>query len=124
MLQFPLVFRLALWLVMTKLNVSAQERGPIQLYIVNDSEYPISVVWLNNLRIEEDGLIPLSLGPIPAGSVATFRANPHAALELHQADDSCGTKKGMLYDPQGDCPTVFTTVKHDGQGENPTSKCD
>ena len=119
----PFVLRLSLWLIWTKFSVLAQKRGPIKLYIVNDTDEPISLVWLNNLSIQGGDLIPFSTGPLLPGAIETYRVNPNDPIELHQAQEDCGTKMyGEAYNPQGECLTALTQVRHQGGGENPTSK--
>ena len=120
--MIPFFVRLSLWVFLTKFPAWAQERGPVQLYIVNDTEESVTAVWLHNLRIENEELIPHTTGPILPGAIESYRVNANDAIELHQTNDDCGTKRGMAYNPQGECPTVFTYVKDNGRGENPTSK--
>lgn len=118
-----LAFLLVFWIQIQCSVVLAQKRGPIQLYIVNDTDEPVMVVWLNNLLIENGELIPYSTGPLFPGEVEVYRANPNDNIELHQDIEGCGTlKKGETYDPQGECLTAITSVEHDGKGENPTSE--
>ena len=107
---------LYLWLIILLApRASAQKRGPITIYLVNDSDEPLTAVWLNQLRVVNDQLIPATTGPIPPGAIEKYKSYPFDGIELHRAQDECAAN------PQGECQSAHVQVRK-ASGEYPTSK--
>jgi hypothetical protein len=74
------------------LFVLAQKRGPITVLLVNDSEFPLEVIWLNHftVAIDKEELIHVRTGPVLPRSVERYKSYPTYSIQVHKLDDmSC-----------------------------------
>jgi hypothetical protein len=74
------------------LFVLAQHQGPIDVLLVNDSEFALEVIWLNQFTAEigKDELTRIRTGPVQPRSVERYKSYPSYSIQVHKADDkSC-----------------------------------
>jgi hypothetical protein len=74
------------------LFVLAQKRGPVSVLLVNDSEFPLEVIWLNQftVAIDKEELTHVRTGPVLPRSVERYKSYPTYSIQVHKADDmSC-----------------------------------
>ena len=89
---------LYLWLIILLApRASAQKRGPITIYLVNDSDEPLTAVWLNQLRVVNDQLIPATTGPIPPGAIGSGVEEYQEVFLAGSSLNGLDTARGQWY---------------------------
>ena len=103
------------------LLVQGQQRGPITVHFVNDSESNVDIIWTNHLKIKNGELVATQTGPLPTRSKQTYRAYINDLIELRQIDEECAKN----HDRQCKSATfrVFPAADQDVQSSKSTHHC-